>query len=194
MKAIIILILISMVVTVSAGCANILSDKASAEVEIKFPAMRMYSLTEGGPWQVEPIEFEFINGQTGMITIYIKTQNHADVDFNMNILHSFSNNEGINIYDINNAYYFIYDENQDEWYHQDPECHLGTHMGPPFWFHWKYDGPNTLFTSYKPHRGVNYIEAQTIQYEKIDLYISQWTPNGIFIYESKIELVGSKFK
>lgn len=191
-----IIILIIMISSASAATIDSLSNKGEANVGILFPIERTYSL-DNETWQEEPIEFENINGETKRVKIFIRTENHANRSFNMNILHSFSNEEGINMYDIRGPkygvlrpWYKIYDEEKGRWTHQDSECKLGTVMIYPFWRSWEYDGPNTLMTSYRAHRGVNHIEAQTVRYEKIILKFGYCTPNGIFTYDSKVELVG----
>lgn len=182
-----------MVVTVSAGCANVLSDKASNEVEIKFPVERMYSLNADGPWQVEPISF-YYNGDPGnacdtkKIIVYIRMENHVDTHFDMNIYHEFSCSETPYFPLIGNALkYGLYDESEDKWWNKNMQS-------PKVWPRVEQNETTTLMR-YRWLDYVNDLEPKEVRIERV-VYRFRWFYDqpGTYTYDSHIELVGSKFK
>ena len=192
MKAIIILILISMVVAVSAGCANVLSDKVSTEVEIKFPAMRMYSLNIDGPWQVEPISF-YYDGDPGNsckpkeIVVYIRMENHVDTHFDMNIYHNFSCDTTPYSPILGNHLTYGILKDNGKWESKCMQSHI-------VWPRVEHTDEYTVIRYYK-QTYVNDIEPKEVRIERV-VYKFKWFYDqpGTYTYDSHIELVGSKFK
>lgn len=170
--------MILLVSTASAGTAHVLSNEAEATVTILSPVVREYSL-DNSTWQTDPILF--VNAGQSDVTIYVKTTNYADKQYDTWIFHYFTHYDNLtrSHTDFTQLFYSLYN---DTW---DKKCMWSTGK-------WKHDylGNQTISFRYKDYTWVNDITPLMVRYEKIEVKFHSQAKLGDYYYDSTINIIG----
>lgn len=195
-----IIFLLLLLGTVNAQTAPALSNEASGSVGILFPVERTYSLSPDGPWQVEPISFEYNgevcpDGDYKYQAIYIRIENHVPIQYEMRVLHEFSRNHTGR---FNHGYHPFYDsEIRYSFFDVDNNKPMPGYlvwMSPLHFKRIEHNETSTIYrwrwSNFMNSIGPNEIRIEEVRYR----FRYFWDQPGIYTYDSHIELVGSKFK